>query len=43
MTSYLVKRVILIIPLLFGVTALTFGLAKALPGDPVYSLIGERA
>ena len=30
-------------PLLFGITMLTFGLTKALPGDPVLSLVGERA
>ncbi len=30
-------------PLLLGITALTFGLTKALPGDPALSLVGERA
>jgi ABC-type dipeptide/oligopeptide/nickel transport system permease component len=43
MKSYLIKRFILLIPLLLGVTILTFSLTKALPGDPVYSLVGERA
>jgi peptide/nickel transport system permease protein len=33
----------LLIPLLLGVTLLTFILTKALPGDPVFSLVGERA
>ena len=33
----------LLIPLLFGITFLTFGLTKALPGDPVLSMVGERA
>ena len=31
------------IPLLFGITAVTFSLTKALPGDPVYSIVGERS
>jgi len=31
------------VPLLFGITAITFSLTKALPGDPVYSIIGERS
>jgi peptide/nickel transport system permease protein len=43
MNTYLVKRLILLIPLLLGVTLLTFSLTKALPGDPVFSLVGERA
>jgi peptide/nickel transport system permease protein len=43
MKSYLIKRLILLVPLLLGVTLLTFTLTKALPGDPVYSLVGERA
>lgn len=33
----------LLIPLLLGITLLTFSLTKALPGDPVAGLIGERA
>ncbi len=33
----------LLIPLLLGVTLLTFTLTKALPGDPVLSMVGERA
>ncbi|MBI5848369.1 MAG: ABC transporter permease [Nitrospirae bacterium] len=31
------------IPLLFGITFITFSLTKALPGDPVYSIVGERS
>ncbi|RPI36635.1 MAG: ABC transporter permease [Nitrospiraceae bacterium] len=30
-------------PLLFGITLITFLLTNALPGDPVYSMVGERA
>jgi ABC-type dipeptide/oligopeptide/nickel transport system permease component len=37
------KRLVLLVPLLLGVTLLTFSLTKALPGDPVYGLVGERA
>lgn len=33
----------MLIPLLLGVTLLTFSLTKALPGDPVLNLVGERA
>jgi ABC-type dipeptide/oligopeptide/nickel transport system permease component len=40
---YALKRIVLLFPLLFGVTLMTFFLTKALPGDPVYSMVGERA
>ncbi|MDA8083681.1 MAG: ABC transporter permease [Nitrospiraceae bacterium] len=30
-------------PLLLGITLITFSLTKALPGDPVYSMVGERS
>lgn len=43
MKLYVLKRVILLVPLLLGVTLITFSLTKALPGDPVYSMVGERA
>lgn len=43
MKAYVIKRLALLIPLLLGVTLLTFSLTKALPGDPVFSLVGERA
>jgi peptide/nickel transport system permease protein len=43
MKRYLVKKLLLLIPLLLGVTSLTFTLTKALPGDPVFSMVGERA
>jgi peptide/nickel transport system permease protein len=34
---------LLLVPLLFGITLLTFSLTKSLPGDPVLSMVGERA
>jgi len=43
MKKYLAKKLLLLIPLLLGVTFLTFSLTKALPGDPVFSMVGERA
>ncbi|MBM4129031.1 MAG: ABC transporter permease, partial [Nitrospira sp.] len=43
MKAYLVKKLLLLVPLLLGVTALTFILTKAIPGDPVLSMVGERA
>ena len=43
MITYIIKKIILLIPILFGITLLTFTLTKALPGDPVLSMVGERA
>ena len=39
----MIKKLLLLIPLLLGVTLLTFSLTKALPGDPVLNMVGERA
>lgn len=43
MKLYIAKRLFLLIPLLLSITFITFALIKALPGDPVLSLVGERA
>jgi ABC-type dipeptide/oligopeptide/nickel transport system permease component len=43
MRLYIIKRLLLLVPLLFGITLITFSLTKALPGDPVLGLVGERA
>lgn len=43
MKAYLIKKLLILILLLFGITSLTFTLTKALPGDPVFSMVGERA
>jgi len=40
---YILKRLFILVLLLFGITLLTFSLTKALPGDPVQSMVGERA
>jgi len=43
MLTYLLKRVLLFIPTLLGITLITFLLMQALPGDPVQGMAGERA
>ncbi|MFX1375011.1 MAG: ABC transporter permease [Promethearchaeota archaeon] len=40
--SYLVKRLITLVPVLFGVLTLTFILTKLMPGDPVAQLLGPQ-
>jgi ABC-type dipeptide/oligopeptide/nickel transport system permease component len=41
--TFLIKRVILTIPVLLGVLLLTFGIIKFTPGDPVLLMLGQRA
>jgi len=43
MLLYLLKRILLFIPTLLGITLITFLLMQALPGDPVQGMAGERA
>jgi peptide/nickel transport system permease protein len=42
-TAYLARRVLLVIPLLIGLSILIFGLIQAAPGDPVLALLGPQA
>jgi peptide/nickel transport system permease protein len=43
MLRYVVRRLLLLIPILLGVSILVFFWVKALPGSPAESLLGERA
>lgn len=41
--AYLIRRVLLIVPLLIGLSILMFGMIHAAPGDPVLALVGPQA
>lgn len=43
MLQYTVRRLILSIPVLFGILTVTFLLARAIPGDPCKAMLGEKA
>ena len=43
MTTYIVRRLLISIPVLFGVIVLVFVVTRLLPGDPCRILLGERA
>jgi ABC-type dipeptide/oligopeptide/nickel transport system permease component len=43
MVRYLVRRLLLTIPVLFGVATLVFTLIHLVPGDPAQSMLGEGA
>jgi len=43
MIIYLIRRLLLMIPILLGVTFLTFAISKVTPGDPAQIMLGSRA
>ncbi len=43
MIRYIVRRVLAAVPVLFGVLAVTFALARLIPGDPCTAMLGEKA
>ena len=43
MTAFIVRRLLLAIPTLFGVLVVAFLLLYVAPGDPVQQMVGERA
>ncbi len=43
MSQFLVRRLILLVPVLIGILAVTFALGRMIPGDPCYAALGERA
>jgi peptide/nickel transport system permease protein len=43
MLRFVVRRLLLLVPILLGLSILLFGWVRALPGGPAASLLGERA
>lgn len=43
MSTYFIRRLLLVIPVLLGVSVFTFILFFIVPGDPVLAVVGERA
>jgi peptide/nickel transport system permease protein len=43
MLRFVVRRLLLLVPILLGVSILVFAWVHALPGSPIQSLLGERA
>jgi len=42
-TQFLLRRFVLVIPVLVGILFVTFALARLIPGDPCYVALGEHA
>ncbi len=43
MISYIIRRILALIPVALGVATLTFALIHMVPGDPVVAMLGEMA
>ncbi len=43
MTTYIIRRLLMLIPILLGVSFLTFAIIKVTPGDPAQIMLGMRA
>jgi peptide/nickel transport system permease protein len=42
-TRFIVRRILVTIPVLFGIIFIVFALARLIPGDPCRAVLGERA
>ena len=42
MFNYVLKRILLLLPTFIGITIVSFGFVRVLPGDPVLLMAGER-
>ena len=43
MTTFIARRVLLSLPVLFGMLFATFALGRLIPGDPCHAILGEKA
>jgi len=43
MTQYTIRRLLLSIPVIFGILIVTFVMARAIPGEPCKAMLGEKA
>jgi dipeptide transport system permease protein len=42
MLSYILSRLLTFVPTFIGVTLISFGFIRVLPGDPIVVMAGER-
>lgn len=43
MSNFILRRIVLAIPVLLGIVAITFALGRMIPGDPCRAILGEKA
>lgn len=43
MTRYIIRRLLLLVPVLIGISIVTFAMLRLIPGDPAQIMLGEHA
>ena len=43
MLQFISRRLLLLIPVMIGIVFITFGIVRAIPGNPCVTMLGERA
>ncbi|MBO8171450.1 MAG: ABC transporter permease [Bacillaceae bacterium] len=43
MWTYIARRLLMLIPVLFGMSLIVFSIIRAIPGDPARAILGEKA
>jgi peptide/nickel transport system permease protein len=43
LSGHIVRRLLLVIPMLIGITLVTFGVSRLVPSDPLVVIVGEKA
>lgn len=43
MISYTIRRILMLIPVLIGMSIITFAVVHAIPGDPARTIVGDKA
>src|SRR5215217_452602 len=43
MSTFILRRLVLALPVLFGILLVTFALGRSIPGDPCKAMLGEQA
>lgn len=43
MLQYLIRRLLMLLPVMLGILLVTFVIARLVPGDPCYVMLGEKA
>ncbi|MGI6187130.1 MAG: peptide ABC transporter permease, partial [Brevibacillus sp.] len=41
MLSYTIRRLLMLIPVLLGMSLIVFAIIRAIPGDPALTILGE--
>jgi len=43
LSGHIIRRLLLVIPMLIGITLVTFGVSRLVPSDPLVVIVGEKA